>query len=141
MGQDDCVKLFWGAAMGACVTVLSACSGGSCAASLSEAAVGISSAGFDPGTKLDVRVCIARACYDSALVTASGDEWAGGNIPLAMMKGVQAISVTVRDSSGRTIASDHAVRVHRLEVTQGCTTTIYDAAVRVSPGHIAPAKT
>ena len=133
-------------ALGACAIALAGCggdagwSGTACAATLGETGVGISYNGFALGTKLLVQVCAARTCHESTLTTERGSEtWIGGGIYPTAMKGVRHIAVTVRDSSHRVITSDPAVSVHQLKVTQGCTETIYDAAIRVSPHRVVPA--
>ena len=142
MRDAGAMKLVAGAAVGACAVALSACGVGSCAASLEGTGVGVSYTGFSAGIKLAVQVCVVRTCHESVLTTRKGSEtWISGGIDSRVMNGVQAISVTVRDSSHRVVAMDQAVRVHRLEVTEGCTSTIYDAAVRVSPGRVTPATT
>lgn len=142
------VKLFQGAVMVAGAIALSSCGSGdvlggtACPASLQGTGVGISYSGFAAGTKLSVKVCAARTCHESVLATTKGSEtWIGAGIYPQVMKGVQTISVSVRDSSDHIVASNQAVRVRRLQVVKGCTTTIYDAAVQVSPGRVATATT
>ncbi|MBO1766441.1 hypothetical protein [Allobranchiibius sp. GilTou38] len=141
------MKLFKMAAVtGACAVALSACSSGSsssptlCADSLIGTGVRISSSGFGAGTKLAVKVCVARTCHETVLVTKKGPTtWTGAGIDPRTMKGVHTISVTVRDRSRRIIAIKQAVSVRQFEVTDGCTTTIYNAAVQVSPGRVTAA--
>ena len=62
--------------------------------------------------------------------------WTASGIDPRTLEGVHTISVTVRDRSRRIVAMNHAVSARQLKVTDGCTTTIYNAAVHVSPGHI-----
>lgn len=144
LGHAADMKLFSvAAAVGTCAVALSACGSGSgsgqtmCADSLVGTGVGISYHGFGTGTKLDVQVCVARTCHETVLMTEKGPTtWTGGGIDDRVLKGVPTISVTVRDSDRRIVASNPAVSVHQLEVTEGCTTTIYNAAVQVSPGRV-----
>ncbi|NYJ75873.1 hypothetical protein [Allobranchiibius huperziae] len=140
------MKLYLGPVLGVCALALAGCGGDSglsgraCAETLSETGVGVSYSGFTPGTRLSVLVCVGRSCHESMVTTTRTSEtWIGGGIDPRVMKTARTIAVTVRDDSHRVIASDLAVSVHRLEVTEGCTTTIFDAAVRVSPGQVLPA--
>ena len=134
------MKRLWIFALGACATALSGCGGTqSCTTGLMETGVGFTYSGFASGSKLTTQVCIKSVCHVSAPTKGDSKEWVSVGIDPSALKGVQVISVTVRDATKQVVARNDAVGVHELSVSKGCTTTDYDAALRISPDHIAAA--
>lgn len=127
-------------ALGACAAALSGCGGSQfCTDGLAVTGVGVSYSGFASGSKLTTQVCIKSVCHVSAPTKGDSKGWVSVGIDSGVLKGVQVVSVTVRDAANRVLARDEAVSVHSLSVTSGCTTTNYDAALRISPGHVVAA--
>lgn len=124
--------------LGVCVATLSGC-GRSCADTASESGVGLSYTGFAQGASLTARVCIKDACYVSASTKVDPGVWVSAGIYPDVLKGVKVISVTVRDAKNQVVARDDSVEVNHLDVGDSCTSLTYDAALQVSPHHIAAA--
>lgn len=126
-------------ALGACAVALSGCGSQACPASLAETGVGVFYSGFHSDTELTTQVRVNGVCQVGAPSKGDSKLWLSVGIDPGVLRRAQVISVTVHDAANRVSARDQAVNVRRLSVAEGCTTTIYDAALRVSPDHMTAA--
>lgn len=128
-------------ALGVCASALSGCGGShdaqGCPPDQIITGVKVDYSGFASNTKLTTQVCVKNQCYVSATATADSETQVSVGRAPGVPGGSRVISVTVRDLNDRVVARDDAVVVRPLSEGDQCPAKLYDAAVQVSPNHIA----